>query len=167
MTVRSTFEESVREHAGSCTWVEVDGFDRTLRHLISTPAVGVPLPFDGVSLDGVPVTTDPSPGALDAAVTGVTPGAFAIADYGSIVISGGPEGNEPVSLYPDIHVVVVRESDVLPNMTASFDRLAELIADGATSAVIATGPSATADMGALVHGAHGPKAVHVVVLADR
>lgn len=167
MSVRSTFEESVREHAGSCTWVEGDAFERTLGELISTPAVGVPIPFEGISLDGVSITTDPSPGELDAAVTGVTPAAFAIADYGSVVIAGGPEGNEPVSLYPDTHVVVVRESDVLPNMTASFDRLSEMIADGTTSAVIATGPSATADMGALVHGAHGPKAVHVVVLADR
>ncbi|TKX83368.1 hypothetical protein EXE43_24625, partial [Halorubrum sp. SS5] len=32
--------------------------------------------------------------------------------------------------------------------------------------VFATGPSATADMGGLVHGAHGPKEVHVVLLRE-
>jgi len=32
---------------------------------------------------------------------------------------------------------------------------------------LATGPSATADMGALVRGAHGPERVHVLLIDDR
>jgi L-lactate dehydrogenase complex protein LldG len=32
--------------------------------------------------------------------------------------------------------------------------------------VLATGPSATADMGELVLGAHGPESVHVVILDE-
>lgn len=34
-------------------------------------------------------------------------------------------------------------------------------------AILATGPSATADMGALVQGVHGPRTVHVVLVEDR
>jgi len=33
--------------------------------------------------------------------------------------------------------------------------------------ILATGPSATADMGDLVLGAHGPRAVHALLLEDR
>ena len=39
--------------------------------------------------------------------------------------------------------------------------------EGNKSVVLATGPSATADMGTLVHGVHGPKDVHVVLVTDR
>ena len=97
--------------------------------------------------------------------TGVTAAALGVADYGSVVLRSDREGTEPVSLYVDRHVAVVRASDVVPDMPAAFERLGPLLRDGA-SAVLATGPSATADMGALVKGAHGPKTVHVVVLDE-
>jgi L-lactate dehydrogenase complex protein LldG len=38
---------------------------------------------------------------------------------------------------------------------------------GLDSAVLATGISATADMGATVYGVHGPRAVHAIVITDR
>jgi L-lactate dehydrogenase complex protein LldG len=62
---------------------------------------------------------------------------------------------------------VVRRSDLVDGMPEAFSWLAENVTAGGGSAIVATGPSATADMGALVKGAHGPKAVHVVVLDDR
>ncbi|MFB6268738.1 MAG: lactate utilization protein C, partial [Halobacterium sp.] len=34
-------------------------------------------------------------------------------------------------------------------------------------AVLATGASATADMGEIVTGVHGPQSVHAVVITDR
>jgi L-lactate dehydrogenase complex protein LldG len=49
-------------------------------------------------------------------------------------------------------------------MAAAFEWLGEVLRETRGSAVLATGPSATADMGALVQGAHGPKEVHVVVI---
>jgi L-lactate dehydrogenase complex protein LldG len=51
-------------------------------------------------------------------------------------------------------------------MPEAFSWLAEHVTSEGGSAIVATGPSATADMGALVKGAHGPKVVHVVVLDD-
>ncbi len=146
-------------------WTETDaeGFPEALDAVLETPAVGAPLPFDGVALPDE-VDTDPTPAALRAAATGVTPVEFGIADYGSVVVRA--EGNvEPVSLYADRHVAVLDERDVLPDMPTAFSRFGDLLRDG-ESAIIATGPSATADMGDLVRGAHGPKEVHVVVLTD-
>ncbi len=85
------------------------------------------------------------------------------------MLESTPDGAEQTSLFPDLHVAVLRASDVLPDMGAAFERLGPRLREGRTpganrSAIIATGPSATADMGALVRGAHGPREVHVVIL---
>ncbi|MFC7228658.1 LUD domain-containing protein [Salinirubellus salinus] len=135
----------------------------TIETLVERPAVGAALPWADVTLPE-DVRTDPTPAELDEAVTGVTAAAFAVADYGSIALRATPDGTEPVSLFPDRHVAVLREADVLPDMAAAFDRLGETFRATYGSAILATGPSATADMGELVKGAHGPKAVDVVVV---
>jgi L-lactate dehydrogenase complex protein LldG len=101
---------------------------------------------------------------LDAATTGVTAAGLAIADYGSLLLRATPDGSEPVSLFPDLHVAVLRASDIVPDMETALSRFGEDCRDRRQSAIVATGPSATADMGALVRGAHGPTEVHVVVV---
>ncbi|ESP86995.1 LUD domain-containing protein [Candidatus Halobonum tyrrellensis] len=141
-----------------------EGFDEALAPHLGSPAVGVSLDGAGVSLAGTDVTVDPTPAELKAAHTGVTTGAFAVADYGSVVIPSAADGTELVSLYVDRHVAVVDARDVLPGMEAAFDRFGETIRADGLSAIVATGPSATADMGALVRGAHGPSDVRVVLV---
>ncbi|MWV63410.1 hypothetical protein GRS48_00990 [Halorubrum sp. JWXQ-INN 858] len=136
----------------------------TIAGIVAEPVVGVELPFEGVTLPGV-VDTDPSPSSLEAARTGVTPASFGIADYGSVALTATPDGSEPVSLFVDRHVAVLRRRDLLPDMPTAFERLGPALRAG-DSVVLATGPSATADMGELVRGAHGPKEVHVVLVDD-
>lgn len=133
---------------------------------LEDPAVGVPLPFEGVSLPER-VETRPTAGDLVDAKTGVTPARFAIAEYGTVAIESAPQGDEPVALYPERHVAVVAESDVVPDLGDGFDRLEAAFAAGEDSIVFATGRSSTADMGGLVEGVHGPGEVHVIVLEDR
>ncbi|MFC7058313.1 LUD domain-containing protein [Halovenus salina] len=87
-----------------------------------------------------------------------------MASYGSLVLEPDHAGSEPVSLFNDLHITVVREADILHDMAAAFDRLGDDLRAERGSAIIATGPSATADMGALVQGAHGPKRVEVLVV---
>lgn len=94
----------------------------------------------------------------------MTEATLAIADYGSIVLPSTPEGVEPVSLFPERHVAVLDEADLVESMATAIDRLGERIRADGGSHIVATGPSATADMGALVQGAHGPEHVHVVVV---
>lgn len=143
-----------------------EAFGETLSEHVEEPAVGVPFDEFGVSLAGLGVVIDPTPAELKASRTGVTPAAFAVADYGSVVLPSTPDGAELVSLFVDRHVAVVRESEVLPNMEAAFDRFGSQLRATAGSSIIATGPSATADMGSLVRGAHGPSDVHVLILED-
>ncbi|WP_224268933.1 LutC/YkgG family protein [Haloprofundus salinisoli] len=158
----SAFERSLRRLDVESIRTTPEELDDALASVTLDPVVGAPLPFADCSLpDWVP--TDPTPAELDSAKTGVTAAELAIADYGSVVIRATPDATEQVSLFCDRHVAVVRAEDVVPGMPEAFERFAEWTENG-DSAIVATGPSATADMGALVKGAHGPKEVYVVVL---
>ena len=129
------------------------------------PAVGVPLGDADLSLPAR-VDTDPTAAALRAAHTGVTAAEIGVADYGSVAIRSDPNGTEPVSLFVDHHVVVLHERDLVSGMREAFEWLGPNARDEDADVVFATGPSATADMGDLVTGAHGPKTVHVVLVTD-
>lgn len=124
--------------------------------------VGSPLPFD-VDLPSH-VTVDPTTDALERAETGVTAGAFAVADYGTVAVTPTDRKEGAVSLFPPRHVAVVRAADVVADMVAGFDRVVEAFAAGHDDLVLVTGPSVTADMGALVRGVHGPAEMHVVIV---
>jgi L-lactate dehydrogenase complex protein LldG len=159
----STFESSVPGEVHRTTTGE---FDAVLAEAVDDPAVGTALPYEDVTLPDA-VDTDPSPSTLESAATGVTPAAVGIADYGTVTIPSGGGGEELVSLYTPRHVAVVAASDVVADMPAAYERLGENFAAGLDTQVLATGPSATADMGTLVQGVHGPSETHVVVLEDR
>lgn len=168
--VVAQFTDSALETVDSCTRTDPAGFEETLAELVVEPAVGAPLPSESVSLDGTVVDTEPTVGDLDAAETGVAQAGTAVADYGTITVESRPGGDELVSLYPPRHIVVVDSEDIVPDMVAAFDRFESAVREARTgggpgaSRVLATGPSATADMGELVEGVHGPKEVHVVVV---
>ncbi len=161
-----TFEDSLDRLDVEWTHTSREEFAATLSAVVEGPTVGVDLPFEGVSLSDTDVTVDPTAAALEAATTGVTAARMGIADYGSVVLGSTPEGAEAVSLFVDHHVVVVRSEDVVPGMREAFTEFGPWLREGGDTAIIATGPSATADMGELVKGAHGPKTVRVVILDE-
>jgi L-lactate dehydrogenase complex protein LldG len=160
----STFEAALADLGAEVTRTAVEDFAATLDDIVREPAVGVPLPFGVEYPDGV--TVDPTGADLERAETGVTPASYGIANYGSVVLPSTDDGAELVSLYPKLHVPVLRASDVLPDLPEAIDRFGDAARASDLSAIVATGPSATADMGELVVGAHGPAAVHVVVLDE-
>lgn len=162
----SAFRSSLAERDVPWTRTTADGLLDAIDEAVERPAVGAPLGLDGVSLAEVDVTTGPTPAQLRAAETGVTRAAAGIASLGTLVLASDAGGTEPVSLYPPRHVAVLRERDVVADLEAGLAWFADEAAAGRDSAVLATGPSTTADMGGLVHGAHGPERVHVVLLAD-
>lgn len=161
----ATFEESLERL--DVEWTHTSGADlhEVLEEVCTTPTVGSPVPFDGVSLPEW-VNDAPTPADLRDAATGISAADIGIADYGSVVLPARPDGSEPVSLFPDTHVAVLRTSDIVPGMPDAITRLGDEFRAGNDTAIIATGPSATADMGSLVTGAHGPKDVHVVMLDE-
>jgi len=141
-------------------------FEETVDEVVDGPAVGVELTEYPVSLSETAVTVDPTPAQLKRASVGVTPASVCIADYGSLVLPSTADGAELVSLFVDSHVVVLDEADVVQDMQTAFDEFDIDEETARQSRVLATGPSATADMGALVEGAHGPKDVTAILLSE-
>ncbi|MFC7096100.1 LutC/YkgG family protein [Halobaculum marinum] len=160
---RSAFVDNVERHHATVHRVAPEGVADAVAAVLDPPAVGVSLP-DGLDLPPS-VVTDPTPADLDAAATGVTAASLGIADYGTVVLAADAAGSEQVSLFPERHVVVLRATDLVPGMREAVGALGDRLRDGA-SAVLATGPSATADMGDLVIGAHGPREVDVVLVEE-
>ena len=163
----SRFASSLSAVGVGLTRTTADEFDETLQAAVEPPAVGVELGIDGVSLDEAGVNTDPTNRELQEAETGVTRAGKGIASYGTLVVQSDAAGTEPMALYPPNHVAVLRESDVLEDVGSALAWLGEEFDAGRDSAVFATGVSATADMGELVFGVHGPVAVHVILVTDR
>ncbi|MDG5775317.1 LUD domain-containing protein [Haloarculaceae archaeon H-GB2-1] len=157
------FTERLADFDVSYTLTAPDDVAAAIEDVTTQPAIGVELP-DGLGDLPESVETDPSPAELREASTGVTEARLGIADYGSLVLPTTADGVEPISLFPEHHVGVVSSEDVVPGMADALADLGECFRDASGSAVVATGPSATADMGALVKGAHGPKTVHAIIV---
>lgn len=165
--VTGRFEDALDRLGLTWTRTTVAEFRAAVEAAITEPAVGTPLPFEDLSLHDVDVTLRPTTRELRAATTGVTAARFGIAEYGTVAVGSHPGGDEPVSLYPERHVAVLRERDLVADVPDAMDQLAAEFAAGNDSVVLATGISATGDMGALVEGVHGPLEVHVIVVTDR
>jgi L-lactate utilization protein LutB len=109
---------------------------------------------------GIPSVRTPDP-TVRAGVTGALLG---IAESGSLVLLGGESRSLTASLLPDIHIAILRESDLVATLPDALNR-PEIRT--APTAVIITGPSRTGDIEmALTIGVHGPKEVHVLLIED-
>ena len=115
--------------------------------------------------DGITLARDepPLPAAeLDRMAGTVTGCAVAIAETGTIILDHGPgQGRRALTLVPDFHLVIVRASQVAPDLADAFARL-----DPARPHTLISGPSATSDIELIrVEGVHGPRILHVLLAA--
>jgi L-lactate dehydrogenase complex protein LldG len=101
--------------------------------------------------------------ALDGALTGC---ALAIAETGTIVLDGGEaQGRRALSLVPDYHLCVVEADSIVATVPEAIRMLEPAVKEGRPLTFI-SGPSATSDIELnRVEGVHGPRTLHVVVLA--
>ncbi|MGE4441615.1 MAG: lactate utilization protein C [Desulfomicrobium sp.] len=96
---------------------------------------------------------------------GVTTADYLLADTASLALLGGRGRARSVSLVPSIHIAVVPAS----RMIGSYRQLLSLLdaRELPSNLTVITGPSKTADIEAtLVHGAHGPREMHLFIVGS-
>ena len=132
---------------------------------------------DALSEQGVPVVFSEVDGTgrealrrrvIDSYI-GITSADFCMADAATLVMRTRPGQARTVSLLPSIHIAVIE----LDRIIADLKELYALIKwdphfskEGVTNCMtFISGPSKTADIEAtMVHGAHGPREVHIFVI---
>jgi L-lactate dehydrogenase complex protein LldG len=112
----------------------------------------------------VNVITEPNKEQLSTIRTGITDAFCAIATTGSVCVSISTNLSSPISMLTRKHIVLVDSKTIIPRPRDIFSEeyLGGRGLKGSFS--IITGPSATADMGPLVRGVHGPGKLHIIIL---
>jgi len=110
------------------------------------------------------VVREPSDEVLSRADTGISSAFAGIASSGSVCIAMGPPLAAAASLLMPLHMVLLRASRIVERPRDLFD--AACLGGEALrrNLVLVTGPSATADMGPLVRGVHGPHRLQIFLL---
>jgi len=104
--------------------------------------------------------------AEDDDAVAVTASFAAIAETGTLMLVSGPESPTRNNFLPETHVVVLRAKDVVGTYEEAWDRLRAARAMPRTVNFI-TGPSRTGDIAQKLElGAHGPRRLHIVLVAD-
>ena len=109
--------------------------------------------------------------AVAASYVGVTSADFCVADSATLVMKTRPGQARSVSLVPSVHVAVIEARRVIADLGelyAVLTRDPDQRAEGLTNCMtFISGPSKTADIEAqMVHGAHGPRALHLLIIKE-
>ena len=104
-----------------------------------------------------------------ASFIGVTAADFCMADTATLVMRNRPGQPRSVALVPSIHIAVITLDQILADMKELFALLRwdeRYRPEGLSNYMsFISGPSKTADIEAtMVHGAHGPREVHLIVI---
>ena len=100
---------------------------------------------------------------------GITSADFCIADSATLVMRTRPGQARTVSLLPSIHISVLELDRIIADLKELYALLKwdpQESIEGVTNCMtFISGPSKTADIEAtMVHGAHGPREVHIFVI---
>src|SRR5690606_15982258 len=100
---------------------------------------------------------------------GVTACEALIARNGSILISNADASGRRLSIYPPVHIVIAKTSQLVMDIKHGMALMREKYGNDLPSMITTiTGPSRTADIEKmLVLGAHGPKELYLLLLEDR
>ncbi len=106
---------------------------------------------------------------FDQVEVGITTCEALIARNGSIMVSNANAAGRRLSIYPPVHVVFAKASQLVMDIKDAMSLIQNRYGkDVPTMLTTITGPSRTADIEKmLVLGAHGPKELYVFLIEDR
>ncbi len=155
--VAAAVEAIAREHSESAAVLYEPGA------LIDDLGLHLALRARGVQL----VTVESSAERTAAFEVGLTCAEMAIAQSGTVLVGGDVGGWGLAAALPWVHVVLLRSSDIEPDLATAFPRFEQAFARGRRNWVWVSGPSKTADIGMkLVTGVHGPNTLVVLVVQE-
>ena len=108
------------------------------------------------------INAQPDETLLAGGYTGITDVFAGVAETGSIALSNAHDLCGPVSLFTSRHIALLDASRMYARPRDLFADAT--IADLLSNMVFITGPSATADMGKLVRGVHGPGRLDIILI---
>lgn len=108
---------------------------------------------------------------IAASFIGITAADFCLAETATVVLRSRPGEPRSVALLPSIHIALLRRGQILADMKELFALLRwdERFRGEGLSPYLSfiSGPSKTADIEAtMVHGAHGPREMYLLILPD-
>ncbi len=110
------------------------------------------------------VTQGPSTGDD---VNAVSYGFAGIAETGTMIMLSGPDNPTTLNFLPDNHIVVIDADDILPDHEAVWERMRSKFGSNQMPRTLnmITGPSRSGDIEqTMLLGAHGPRALHIIVV---
>lgn len=100
--------------------------------------------------------------------TGVSHAFGGIAETGTLVMTSGPENPSTINFLPENHIVVLDARDVDGDLETVMARIRRKFGRGQMPRTVnfITGPSRSGDIEQkIILGAHGPRALHIIVVA--
>lgn len=147
------------------TLAETNGWKKVALHAGElTQAVTVGLTRTATLLQ---IAADYGKNDLESCDAGVTECECLVAQTGSVCVTTRSSGGRALSVLPPHHVVIARREQLVPDLTAAYELLAEKYAATVYPSFMGfiTGPSRTGDIERiLVLGAHGPKRLTVLLV---
>lgn len=118
------------------------------------------------SLDLLRIEKGYDKSALESCEAGLTECESLVAQTGSVCVTSFSSGGRALSVLPPHHVVLARREQLVADLTAAYERLAQKYGANPPSFIsFISGPSRTGDIERiLVLGAHGPKKLTVLLL---
>jgi L-lactate dehydrogenase complex protein LldF len=162
------FSEELAALGGTVTYCTVDDLAKRLLRELNSLEISTLQTWDedyfpaglfpALRASGIQLQKTPDP-ALRAGLTGAMAG---ITETGTLVLPGGVGRPQTASLLPEIHFAVLRQTDLVDTLV---DALRLPAIRQATTIVLASGPSRTADIEmTLTIGVHGPREVRVFIV---
>lgn len=100
-------------------------------------------------------------------LAGVSHAMAGIAETGTLALPSGPDNPTTINFLPEHHIVVLKADDIKGDMESVWAMLRKDLGKGVMPRALnlITGPSRSGDIEqTIILGAHGPKALHIIVV---